>query len=269
MDYRYLEAFREAAALKSFAQAAAALAIAPSALTRQIQLFEESVGQECFIRAGRSVHLTPYGANLYRQILTFETSIEEVTQTATPFRIGCLQSVFESSLASLILKMSTKIVPDILIEIGSPSHIRDLLLERKLDASLSTLKVNSDGFKSSLIFSEKLMLVSSEKEWLASPGNANWIIYTPLEKVWGRVTSKQRAESRQTIRTNSLNAAIELASLGAGITILPDGPNLKRKGFHKKELLKPAADDIYFSYPAYNNLPPQFLEFKRVIGFLR
>lgn len=265
MDYRYLDAFREAARLGSFSKAADELRIAPSALTRQIQLFEESVGQECFIRAGRAVRLTTYGASLYGQIALFEKQITEIDQTSNLLRIGCLQSVFESSLASIVAKLPHKIASEIHIDIGSPNHIQDLILQGKVDVSLSTLSLNSEGFKSEKIFSEKLMLVSQNKDWLSSPVEANWIIYTPLEKAWSRVTSKQRLKSFQTIRTNSLNAAIDLASLGAGITIIPDGPNLRRRGFHKKELLRHAADDIYFSYPAYRTLPPHIAELQKLL----
>jgi DNA-binding transcriptional LysR family regulator len=51
MDYRYLKAFLSVARHLSFSSAAKELCIATSAVSRQVQLFESSIGKELFIRS--------------------------------------------------------------------------------------------------------------------------------------------------------------------------------------------------------------------------
>lgn len=53
MDYRYLKAFILTARNSSFSKAAEELKIAQSAVSRQIKLLEESVGEELIIRSSK------------------------------------------------------------------------------------------------------------------------------------------------------------------------------------------------------------------------
>lgn len=267
MDYRYLKAFVEAARLQNFSKAAAELSIAPSAFTRQIQLFEHSVGQECFIRAGRSVRLTAFGHELSRQVADFEHHIQEAKGIVqdSPLRIGCLQSVFENVMAGFLARHASDLGKDILIEVGGPKYIREKLQSGFLDFSVNTLSLNSEGFTSIQLLTEDLVLVSIKKDWLEMPGDAPWIIYTPLEKAWRDLNKKYAGSLPTTIRTNSLNAAIELAALGVGITLLPEGANIRRREFKKSKLPKLAREPIFLSMLSYKKPPPTHKKFRQLL----
>ena len=58
MEYRYLKAFLLTAEHSSFSKAAQLLSIAQSAVSRQIKLLEESLGEELIIRSSKKVILT-------------------------------------------------------------------------------------------------------------------------------------------------------------------------------------------------------------------
>ena len=55
MDLRYAHGFFEVAKTLHFAKAANNMMIAPSALTRQIRLFEDSIGENLLIRTNRKL----------------------------------------------------------------------------------------------------------------------------------------------------------------------------------------------------------------------
>ena len=64
LDYRYLRAFIVTARHLNFSRAADELNIAQSAVSRQIKLLEEGVGQQLIIRSSKKVILTEKGQSL-------------------------------------------------------------------------------------------------------------------------------------------------------------------------------------------------------------
>jgi len=64
MDLRGLRAFAEVADSGSFSRAAARLAVAQSALSRQVSALERELGGRLFLRTGRGVALTELGGRL-------------------------------------------------------------------------------------------------------------------------------------------------------------------------------------------------------------
>ena len=65
-DYRYLKAFMVTARYLNFSKAAQELNIAQSAVSRQIKLLEESVGDQLIIRSSKKVLLTDKGRRYLR-----------------------------------------------------------------------------------------------------------------------------------------------------------------------------------------------------------
>jgi DNA-binding transcriptional LysR family regulator len=71
LDFRYLSAFLAVAESGSFTAAGKKLHVATSAVSRQIQLFEESCGAQLFFRTPREASLTPVGKRLVEEALRF------------------------------------------------------------------------------------------------------------------------------------------------------------------------------------------------------
>ena len=68
METRQIQYFLEVAKREHVTEAADALHIAQSAISRQISNLEKELGVELFIREGRSVKLTPLGRIFYERV---------------------------------------------------------------------------------------------------------------------------------------------------------------------------------------------------------
>ena len=64
MELRQLEILRVVAETGSFTKAARQLRLSQSAVSRHIQLLEEELDEELFLRLGRSIRVTPAGTTL-------------------------------------------------------------------------------------------------------------------------------------------------------------------------------------------------------------
>ncbi len=104
VDAGYLRGFEAAARLGSFTAAASELALTQSALSRQIQALESSVGVALFVREGPRVRLSPAGeqlAGVVRQaLLNLDAAVEALR--AVPGRPRVQITTF-ASLASMWL----------------------------------------------------------------------------------------------------------------------------------------------------------------------
>src|SRR6188768_3834159 len=68
MDLRQLEVIRAIAETGSFTAAGHRLHVSQSAISRQVILLEEELGEAVFHRVGRKVRITPAGESLLRTI---------------------------------------------------------------------------------------------------------------------------------------------------------------------------------------------------------
>lgn len=83
MDYRYLKAFILTAQHASFSKAAEILGIAQSAVSRQIKLLEDSLGEELIIRSSKKVLLTAKGKELYLTASNFDKAALQIFERKT------------------------------------------------------------------------------------------------------------------------------------------------------------------------------------------
>lgn len=97
----FLQAFEKAAETLSLKEAADALLVSPSALTRRIQALEEHVGAPLFRRLNPGLELTPEGSRylegVRRALAELRRAHRSVAAaTSAPLRISALQSFTES-----------------------------------------------------------------------------------------------------------------------------------------------------------------------------
>jgi LysR family transcriptional regulator, glycine cleavage system transcriptional activator len=83
---QYLLGFEAAARLESFSKAAAELGISQSAVSHEMRLLEDRVGQPLFIRQGRSVRLTDAGRDYQRSVAKSLEHLETGYRRLEPFR---------------------------------------------------------------------------------------------------------------------------------------------------------------------------------------
>jgi LysR family transcriptional regulator, glycine cleavage system transcriptional activator len=83
---QYLLGFEAAARLLSFSKAAEELGISQSAVSHEMRLLEDRVGQALFMRQGRSVRLTDAGRDYQRSVANSLEQLEAGYRRLEPFR---------------------------------------------------------------------------------------------------------------------------------------------------------------------------------------
>jgi len=130
----------------SFSRASERLNISQSALSRQIQLFEEELSVRLFDRIGRSIALTPAGQELLQRCQTVLSDVESIGRragelaggTAGRLRVGATPQTLESVIARF-LPGFVKSFPNVeitLVEDGS-ARLSDQLERGRLDLAIA------------------------------------------------------------------------------------------------------------------------------------
>lgn len=83
---QFLQGFEAAARLASFSQAAAELGLSQSAVSHQMRLLEDRIGQPLFLRVGRTVRLTDAGRDYLRTVRQTLDGLEAGYRKLAPYR---------------------------------------------------------------------------------------------------------------------------------------------------------------------------------------
>lgn len=226
MDTRYLEAFYHVGRLLSFAQAAKAMRISPSAVTRQIKLLEASLKQQLFLRNPKTVEFTPEGRRLFQRTEAFFRDLE--LGASRKLSLGCLQTIFESRVKKLMGEDPDFWTANLeRVTIGDPKLLERELKEGRLDLVLTTRAPSSAGLLSQKIGQEELRIISRGKITDDTP----WIVISAFEEAF----SGLKIRSPKIIEVNSFNAGLQLILEGLGAGLLPSSVEVP-KGFHRREL---------------------------------
>lgn len=106
MELRQIKYFIEVAKREHVTEAAHALHVAQSAVSRQIFNLEAELGVDLFIREGRSVKLTPIGeiflTHMEQAMRVIDNALREIAEYTDPDQ-GTIHLGFSSSLASYIV----------------------------------------------------------------------------------------------------------------------------------------------------------------------
>ena len=138
MDYRYLSAFIAVSKNLSFSKASKGLNISKAAVSRQIKLFEESLGLQLFIRSPQHVALTKEGQEIYKRALSFEESNNEYLgkEQKKTIRIGTISPILDSLLTDFLKAQHKSSDINFDIKDGAPSHITRMLENGDIDVGL-------------------------------------------------------------------------------------------------------------------------------------
>lgn len=121
LDYRYLKAFLVTSKYLNFSKAAQELNIAQSAVSRQIKLLEESVGQQLIIRSSKKVLLTEKGQALLDELRLFETRLQDIFfgHMNKTLRVGILHGLLETWFNDVMVEFSNKSKHQLVVEVNS------------------------------------------------------------------------------------------------------------------------------------------------------
>lgn len=263
MDYRYLKAFILTARHSSFSKAAEELKIAQSAVSRQIKLLEESVGEELIIRSSKKVLLTQKGKDLYMVAVHFDQVSSDIFEKEDnrEIRVGILQGLLKNWFNPILLKFYKKHSRNISIEVGGQNDLRKGLENGLYDTIFTTENIQSDLISSLKLFDEKLILVSKEEINRKKLSDYRWIVYSSDDNLF-RFSKKT---SNSIIRVESISTIINLVRNNVGIAIIPEHVLKKTENFVIQEMAHLDKSEIYMSTLSYKTMPAHINELVEVV----
>jgi DNA-binding transcriptional LysR family regulator len=241
MDLRQLEIVRAVAEHGSFTAAARLMNVSQSAVSRQVLLLEEELGEPLFLRLGRKVRLTSSGAallDLSRRVLsdvrdTTASIVEQQQQLAGTLHLGGGMTVCLHVFPAL-LKEFRKRHPR--VEIKLTTGATALLLERlrsgALDVGLLTLPVEGADLVQVPVMREELLLVMPPNHKLAklrriTPQDLvgqTWVLFergSSTRRVIDEMLLRDGIRPRIVMETENVEILKALTMIGMGLTILP------------------------------------------------
>lgn len=148
--WAWLPAFRAVAEVERLNQAAATLALCPSALSRTIRLLEEEVGAPLFIRSGRNMSLTRLGRELLVATRGAMRLVDDqlgagASELTGPIRVstaGRLTTVYVVPALRRLRLRHPALSPHLVCV--SPGEIAPQLLQGLLDAAVAHTPIHHD-----------------------------------------------------------------------------------------------------------------------------
>lgn len=243
MELRQIQYFIEVAKREHVTEAAHAMHVAQSAVSRQIFNLESELGVDLFIREGRNVKLTPIGRVFLEYmkdaVQVIENAKREVEEFLDPER-GTIRIGFPSSLANYTLptvisgfRNEYPLVKFKLIQ-GTYHSLIEGVVNGEIDlAVLGPVPKDVKKIKSKVLFEESLVALLPINHVLAERRSINlnqlrddqFILFPYgfiLREIVVNACKRQGFEPDVTFEGNDIDAIKGLVSAGLGITIIPE-----------------------------------------------
>lgn len=220
LDYRYLKAFLVTSRYLNFSKAAQELNIAQSAVSRQIKLLEESVGEQLIIRSSKKVLLTEKGQALLNELKVFEESLQATFfgHMNKTIRVGILHGLLETWFNDVMVDFSKNNKHQLNVEVSSLELLKEKLHNGKYDLIFTTENIQSELVSSLKLFEEKMVLISKNEINPKEASEYPWIVYSEHDHLFQLFKKR----SNKTIVVNSITTILKLVKKGVGIAIVPD-----------------------------------------------
>ena len=243
MELRQLIYFIEVAKREHMTEAAEALHVAQSAISRQIANLEAELEVDLFIRDGRNVRLTRVGEvfleHAERAVHAIHYAKRVVKEHTDPER-GMIHIGFTSSLASLILptliSAFRKKYPHIKFQLNQASHNE---LEKRLVlgeinlALLGPVPTKKERIKGTILFQEKIVALLPEAHPLANEKAVSldqlrkdvFVLYPEgyvLRKMVTDACKQLGFKPEVSFEGQDIDTIKGLVSAGLGISLIPE-----------------------------------------------
>jgi DNA-binding transcriptional LysR family regulator len=234
IEFRYLPAFLAVAEAGSFTEAARALFIATSAVSRQVRLLEESCGVQLFFRTSRETTLTEAGRRLYEEMRHFRGRAEAIVGGSArgQLSIGTLQGVLHRWLIPLMAAEPYFAGSDVRIEVTDPDSLVNGVVSGTTDAaffSFATLTHVPANLRIIRLFDEEIALISKARVPLRQVGKHPWISLGNVLRNAGQAGRGSGVRARSRRGRSGAPGGIPAASLSRRAS-LPDSGVLGRLG---------------------------------------
>ena len=241
MDLRQLEIIRAIADSGSFTAAGAKLHVSQSAISRQILLLEEELGEPVFHRIGRRIRITPAGESLlqlsHRVFQDLQDTVSAISDKQESLNgsmrlVGgmtvCLY-VFPALLAEM-----RRVHPhlDLKITVGSAERSIAMLRSGAGDLGLISLPVDAADLVSVPVLEEELLLVTYPshpfaKKKTITPADLtreHFIVFeagSVTRKLVEEFFTRERIKPEIVMETENVEIIKAMVRHGLGISIIP------------------------------------------------
>ena len=241
MDLRQLEIIRAIADSGSFTAAGAKLHVSQSAISRQILLLEDELGEPVFHRIGRRIRITPAGESLlqlsHRVFQDLQDTVSAISDkqeslNGTMRLVGgmtvCLY-VFPALLAEM-----RRVHPhlDLKITVGTAERSIAMLRSGAGDLGLITLPVDAADLVSVPVLEEELLLVTYPTHPLAKKkaitpadlSRQHFIVFETgsiTRKLVEEFFTRERIKPEIVMETENVEIIKAMVRHGLGISIIP------------------------------------------------
>jgi DNA-binding transcriptional LysR family regulator len=241
MDLRQLEVIRAIAETGSFTAAGEKLHVSQSAISRQVLLLEEELGEPVFHRVGRRVRITPAGDSLlqlsHRVFQDLQDTIAGISDRQESLK-GTLRLVGGMTVCLYVfptlLTEIRRVHPqlDLKITAGSTDRCVAQLRAGTAELGMLTLPIDVPDLVSVPVLQEELLLVGDAKHPLGrkrkiAPGDLAHQPFVLFEtgsntrRVVDEFFVKERIEPHIVMETENVEILKAMVKAGIGITIIP------------------------------------------------
>jgi DNA-binding transcriptional LysR family regulator len=293
MDLRQLEIIRAIADTGSFTAAGEKLHVSQSAISRQILLLEDELGEPVFHRIGRRIRITPAGESLlqlsHRVFQDLNETVAGISDQRESLKgtmrlVGgmtvCLY-VFPSLLAEV-----RRIHPqlDLKITVGSAERSIAMLRSGAGDLGLLTLPVDAADLVSVPVLEEELLLVTYPSHPLAkkktiTPADLDGQDFVLFEtgsatrRLFESFFARERIDAKIIMETENVEIIKAMVRSGLGISIIPwmavAADVRTRQLFCSRISGHPLVRKTGWLYPKMSRLPRTVAEVIRVFESVR
>jgi DNA-binding transcriptional LysR family regulator len=241
MDLRQLEILQAIAETGSFTASGRKLNVSQSAISRQILLLEEELGEPLFLRVGRQVRMTPAAESLVqlgqRVFLDVRETVGAITDRTRELR-GMLRLSGGMTVCLYVfpplLKHLRRVHPhlDVRLTVATAGRSVQEIRGGRVDAGLLTLPVVESDLVTVPVLREELLLVTTPTHPLAkrrkvSPRDLAGLPFIQFEmgsgtrKVIDHFFASENIEPTVVMDTENVEIIKAMVKTGQGIGIVP------------------------------------------------
>lgn len=250
MDLRQLRYFVAVAKARNFTRASEALHIAQPALSRQVQLLEQSLNTSLLYRNSRPLQLTEAGKVFYEQAIQILGRVEQLKNTMERMTqnqrgvlsIGFVPSILYGGLPSLVRKLrQSRAELDIqLIELSSVQQ-NEALKTGRIDVGFGRVRSHDAGVERVVLREERLVAAIPPRSPLARMAapielqqiaGESLLVYpnAPRPSFADTVLSlldDVSVRPAEVIEVRELQSALGLVAAEAGVCLVPTSARLR------------------------------------------
>jgi DNA-binding transcriptional LysR family regulator len=288
MDLRQLEIIRAIADSGSFTAAGEKLHVSQSAISRQILLLEEELGEAVFHRIGRRIRITPAGEALLqlsnRVFQDLQDTVAIISDKQETLR-GTIRLVGGMTVCLYVFPMLLQEVRrahpqlDVKITVGSTERSVAMLRAGTADLGLLTLPIEASDLVATPVLQEELLVVTYPAHPLAkrrqiAPADLNRQPFVMFET--GSITrrlvneffTREGIEAEIVMETENVEIIKAMVRTGLGIGIIPwqaAAADVRAKQLFASRITGyPLSRQTGWLYPKMSRLPRAVTEVIRV-----